>query len=342
MNTDLQDYSHRRYNILTGEWVLVSPHRTKRPWQGKQEKLSNEVRPTYDPTCYLCPGNTRINGEVNPAYSDVFVFTNDFAALQKDTKPFQVNKGLLKAESESGVCKVICFSPDHSKSLPDMNVEDIQKVIHTWQKEFKNLGAEEGVNHVQIFENKGDIMGCSNPHPHGQIWSQSTIPNEVSKKDHHQKLYFQEKKSSLLGDYLQQELALNERIIWQNDDFVVLTPFWAVWPFEAMIVPIKQHQDILSISAKESLSYATAISKLTRAYDRLFDCSFPYSAGIHQAPTNGLDNSHWHWHMSFYPPLLRSATVKKFMVGYEMFGTPQRDITPEQAVERLKNCIELE
>lgn len=342
MNTDLQDYSHRRYNILTGEWVLVSPHRTKRPWQGKQEKLSNEVRPTYAPTCYLCPENTRINGEVNPAYSDVFVFTNDFSALQKDTKPFQVNKGLLKAERESGVCKVICFSPDHSKSLPDMNVEDIQKIIHTWQKEFKNLGAEEGVNHVQIFENKGDIMGCSNPHPHGQIWSQSTIPNEVSKKDHHQKLYFQEKKSSLLGDYLQQELALNERIIWQNDDFVVLTPFWAVWPFEAMIVPIKQHQDILSISAKESLSYAMAISKLTRAYDRLFDCSFPYSAGIHQAPTNGSDNSHWHWHMSFYPPLLRSATVKKFMVGYEMFGTPQRDITPEQAVERLKNCIEVE
>lgn len=342
MNTDLQDYSHRRYNILTGEWVLVSPHRTKRPWQGKQEKVSHEVRPAYDPTCYLCPGNTRINGEVNPAYTDVFVFTNDFAALQKDTKPFQVNDGLLKVESESGVCKVICFSPDHSKSLPDMNVEDIQKVITTWQKEFKHLGAEEGINHVQIFENKGDVMGCSNPHPHGQIWSQSTIPNEVSKKDLHQKLYFQEKKSSLLGDYLQQELALNERIIWQNDDFVVLTPFWAVWPFEAMIAPKKQHQDILSISAKESLSYATAISKLTRAYDRLFDCSFPYSAGIHQAPTNGKDNSHWHWHMSFYPPLLRSATVKKFMVGYEMFGTPQRDITPEQAVERLKSCIELE
>ncbi len=339
MNTYLQDYSHRRYNILTGEWVLVSPHRTKRPWQGKQEKVSNEVRPSYDPTCYLCPGNTRINGEVNPAYTDVFVFTNDFAALQKDTEAFQLNDGLLKAESESGVCKVICFSPDHSKSLPDMEVGDIQKVIKTWQKEFKILGAEEGINHVQIFENKGDIMGCSNPHPHGQIWSQSTVPNEVAKKDTHQKAYYEEKKSSLLGDYLQQELALNERIIWQNEDFVVLTPFWAVWPFEAMIAPKKQHYDILSISEKESHSYAEAISKLTKAYDRLFDCSFPYSAGIHQAPTNGENNRHWHWHMSFYPPLLRSATVKKFMVGYEMFGTPQRDITAEQAVARLRELV---
>jgi UDPglucose--hexose-1-phosphate uridylyltransferase len=339
MNTYLQDYSHRRYNILTGEWVLVSPHRTKRPWQGKQEKVSNEVRLSYDPTCYLCPGNTRINGEVNPAYTDVFVFTNDFAALQKDTEAFQLNDGLLKAESESGVCKVICFSPDHSKSLPNMEVGDIQKVIKTWQKEFKILGAEEGINHVQIFENKGDIMGCSNPHPHGQIWSQSTVPNEVAKKDTHQKAYYEEKHSSLLGDYLQQELALNERIIWQNEDFVVLTPFWAVWPFEAMIAPKKQHHDILSISEKESHSYAEAISKLTKAYDRLFDCSFPYSAGIHQAPTNGENNKHWHWHMSFYPPLLRSATVKKFMVGYEMFGTPQRDITAEQAVARLRELV---
>lgn len=339
MNTNLQDYSHRRYNILTGEWVLVSPHRTKRPWQGKQEKTPEDNRPAYDPSCYLCPGNTRINGEVNPNYTDVFVFTNDFAALQKETKSFSINDGLLSAESESGVCKVVCFSPDHAKSLPDMEVEDIAKVVKMWQHEYKTLGAEEGINHVQIFENKGEIMGCSNPHPHGQIWSQSTVPNEVAKKDHHQKTYFEEKKSSLLGDYLLQEIAINERIIWQNDDYVVLTPFWAVWPFEAMIAPKKQHKNILSLSEKESIGFAEAISKLTQAYDKLFDCSFPYSAGIHQSPTNGLDNSHWHWHMSFYPPLLRSATVKKFMVGYEMFGTPQRDITAEQAVQRLKELV---
>ncbi len=339
MNTNLQDYSHRRYNILTGEWVLVSPHRTKRPWQGKQEKTPEDNRPAYDPSCYLCPGNTRINGEVNPNYTDVFVFTNDFAALQKETKSFSINDGLLRAESESGVCKVVCFSPDHAKSLPDMEVEDIAKVVKMWQHEYKTLGAEEGINHVQIFENKGEIMGCSNPHPHGQIWSQSTVPNEVAKKDHHQKAYFEEKKSSLLGDYLLQEIAINERIIWQNDDYVVLTPFWAVWPFEAMIAPKKKKKNILSLSEKESIGFAEAISKLTQAYDKLFDCSFPYSAGIHQSPTNGLDNSHWHWHMSFYPPLLRSATVKKFMVGYEMFGTPQRDITTEQAVQRLKELV---
>ncbi len=339
MNTDLQDYSHRRFNILTGEWVLVSPHRTKRPWQGKQEDVANEVRPAHDPDCYLCAGNTRINGEKNPDYKDVFVFTNDFAALQTDTKNFHINEGLLHAESESGICKVICFSPDHSKSLPDMAIEDVAKVVKAWQDEYQSLGAMENINYVQIFENKGAVMGCSNPHPHGQIWSQSTIPNEAAKKHHRQAEYYQKNKRSLLGDYLQQELALQERIIYENEDFVVLTPFWAVWPFEVMIAPKKHYQSILNLTEKESVAYAEAISVLTKAYDRLFNCSFPYSAGIHQAPTNGEANEHWHWHMSFYPPLLRSATVKKFMVGYEMFGTPQRDITAEQAVNRLKSLI---
>lgn len=339
MNTDLQDYSHKRYNILTGEWVLVSPHRSKRPWQGKEEDVANEVRPSHDPKCYLCAGNTRINGELNPDYKDVFVFTNDFAALQSDSKNFEIQDGLLIAESESGICKVICFSPDHSKSLPDMAVEDIAKVVKTWQDEYQTLGAQEHINHVQIFENKGAVMGCSNPHPHGQIWSQSTIPNEAAKKHHHQAIYFQKNKSSLLGDYLAQELQLNERIIYQNEHFVILTPFWAIWPFEVMIAPKKHYQSILDLSEAESVAFAEAISVLTKAYDSLFNCSFPYSSGIHQAPTNGEANEHWHWHMSFYPPLLRSATVKKFMVGYEMFGTPQRDITAEQACDRLKGLI---
>ena len=339
MNPDLQDYSHRRFNILIGEWVLVSPHRTKRPWQGKQEDVANEVRPSHDPDCYLCARNTRINGEVNPDYEDVFVFTNDFAALQVDTKAFTINDGLLKAESESGICRVICFSPDHSKSLPDMKVENIAKVVKTWQQEYKNLGENPSINYVQIFENKGAVMGCSNPHPHGQIWSQSTIPNEAAKKHKRQKDYFQKNKSSLLGDYLKQELKLQERIIYENEHFVVLSPFWAVWPFEAMIAPKKHSQSILDLSTEAAMAYAEAISVLTKAYDKLFNCSFPYSAGIHQAPTNGKDNPHWHWHMSFYPPLLRSATVKKFMVGYELFGTPQRDITAEQAVQRLRDLI---
>ncbi|MBO3097058.1 UDP-glucose--hexose-1-phosphate uridylyltransferase [Gelidibacter pelagius] len=339
MDNNLQDYSHKRYNILTGEWVLVSPHRAKRPWQGQNEAVSNEERPAHDPNCYLCAGNTRINGEQNPDYKDVFIFTNDFAALQTTSPVFSVNEGLFIAESEQGICKVVCFSPDHSKSLADMAVEDINKVVKAWQKEYLLLSSNELINYVQIFENKGAVMGCSNPHPHGQIWSQSTLPNEVEKKDQHQQAYYSKNKSSLLGDYLTQELKANERIIYQNDDFVVLTPFWAVWPFETMIAPKKNYKDISELSDGESLAFADAISKITKAYDKLFQTSFPYSSGIHQAPTNGASNDHWHWHMSFYPPLLRSATVKKFMVGYEMFGSPQRDITAEQAVERLKALI---
>jgi UDPglucose--hexose-1-phosphate uridylyltransferase len=338
-NTNLQDYSHKRFNILTGEWVLVSPHRAKRPWQGQNEEISKEQRPKYDESCYLCATNTRINGEINPDYKDVFVFTNDFAALQKDSPSFSVNDGLLKAQSETGICKVICFSPDHSKSLADMAIEDIKKVVHTWQKEYASLGENEAINYVQIFENKGAVMGCSNPHPHGQIWSQSTLPNEVDKKDKHQKEYFTKNKASLLGNYVQQELKEKERIIFENDDFVVFTPFWAVWPFEVMIAPKKRQSNITELSDDGAKNYAEAISVTTKAYDKLFNTSFPYSSGIHQAPTNGETNEHWHWHMSFYPPLLRSATVKKFMVGYEMFGSPQRDITAEVAAKKLRELI---
>jgi len=338
-NTNLQDYSHKRFNILTGEWVLVSPHRAKRPWQGQNEEISTEKRPEHDESCYLCARNTRISGDVNPDYKDVFVFTNDFAALQKDSPTFNVNDGLFQAKSETGICKVICFSPNHSKSLAEMEVEDIAIVVKAWQEEYTELGNNDMINYVQIFENKGAVMGCSNPHPHGQIWSQSTLPNEVDKKDKHQKTYFDKNNSSLLGDYLQQELKAKERIIFENDDFVVLIPFWAVWPFEAMIAPKKAKKNILELSEVEAKNYAEAISVITKAYDKLFNTSFPYSSGIHQAPTNGEANEHWHFHMSFYPPLIRSATVKKFMVGYEMFGSPQRDITAEIAAKRLKDLV---
>ncbi|MCL7764753.1 UDP-glucose--hexose-1-phosphate uridylyltransferase [Polaribacter sp. Z014] len=338
-NTNLQDYSHKRFNILTGEWVLVSPHRAKRPWQGQNEAVNNEKRPTHDDSCYLCAGNTRINGEVNPDYKDVFVFTNDFAALQNDSPTFSVNDGLLKAQSETGICKVICFSPDHSKSLADMSATEIQKVVFAWQKEFKELSENPNINYVQIFENKGAVMGCSNPHPHGQIWSQSSLPNEVDKKNTQQLNYYNNNNSSLLGDYLAQELEKQERIIFENDGFVVLVPFWAIWPFEAMIVPKRPLANILEMTEAETLQYGEAISVLTKAYDKIFNTSFPYSSGIHQAPTDGNENKHWHFHMSFYPPLLRSASVKKFMVGYEMFGTPQRDITAEQAVKMIKDCL---
>ncbi|RNL75554.1 UDP-glucose--hexose-1-phosphate uridylyltransferase [Sinomicrobium pectinilyticum] len=332
----LQNQSHKRFNILTGEWILVSPHRTKRPWQGQQEKQPGADRPSYDESCYLCPGNTRASGDVNPEYTDTYAFTNDFAALQKESDPFVINDGLLRAESEQGTCRVICFSPDHSKSLADMETGDIVKVVTLWQEEYRHLGQQKDIRYVQIFENKGAVMGCSNPHPHGQIWAQSSIPNEVIKKDRSQKEYYQRNQKSLLSDYIIQEISNKERLVYENEHFVILIPFWAVWPFETMILPKKHQSHIGRLSGSEKTAYADAIRFITATYDKLFDCSFPYSAGIHQAPTDGKDYDHWHWHMSFYPPLLRSATVKKFMVGYEMFAMPQRDITAESAAQRLR------
>ena len=334
--TEFNNNPHRRYNILTGEWVLVSPHRTKRPWQGKVEKLAESKRPKYDPSCYLCPSNGRMGGAVNPDYKKPFSFVNDFSALLKDVKADILSNGLLKAESESGLCKVICFSPNHSFNLPLMSEAEIEDVISLWQKEYHELGAMEGINHVQIFENKGDIMGCSNPHPHGQIWAQRNVPQEVQKKCDLQSSYWESKGSSLLGDYLAQELKLNERIVLENEHFVMLVPYWAIWPYEVMILPKRKIAHIADVSEAERGSFAEILKKTTARLDNIFETSFPYSAGIHQAPTDGKEHPEWHFHMSFYPPLLRSATVKKFMVGYEMFANPQRDITAEQAANTLK------
>jgi UDPglucose--hexose-1-phosphate uridylyltransferase len=334
---DFNNTPHRRKNILTGEWVLVSPHRTKRPWQGKKDKPQEIVQATYDPNCYLCPGNERAGGAKNPDYTGTYSFQNDFAALLEGPKE-TFKAGLLEAESESGICKVICYSPNHSLTLPLMEERDIEKVISLWQKEYTDLGSDPNINYVQIFENKGAIMGCSNPHPHGQIWAQRSIPQEVQKKVVRQKSYWDQNNSSLLGDYLKQERNAKERIVLENESFVALVPYWAVWPFEAMIVPKRHVTSILELSQQEVADYASILKALTTGYDNLFETSFPYSAGIHQAPTDGKDNSHWHMHMSFYPPLLRSAEVKKFMVGYEMFANPQRDITAEQAAQRLLDC----
>lgn len=336
MDSNLTKHPHRRYNILTGEWVLVSPHRTKRPWQGKTESSDKKKRVDYDPDCYLCPTNTRAGGAVNDDYKNTFVFKNDFGALLQDTPLFDYNNGLFKAEGEKGICKVVCFSPDHSLTLPDMKMEDLIKVVETWQNEFAELSQMDNINYVQIFENKGAIMGCSNPHPHGQIWAQHAIPTEVLKKTRSQKAYFEKNGTSLLQDYIAQELKEDLRVISQNDSFVTLIPFWAIWPYEAMIVPKRKMAHILEINEQEKADYAHQLKILTKKYDALFDTSFPYSSGIHQNPTTGEDYPEWHWHMSFYPPLLRSATVKKFMVGYEMFAMPQRDITAESAAEQLK------
>jgi len=332
----LNDKPHRRFNILTGEWVLVSPHRTKRPWQGKKDAKSTLEQQSYDASCYLCPTNTRASGNTNPDYKGAYSFTNDFAALMPEVSIEEYQNGLLSAKTESGICKVICFSPNHALTLPLMSVDQITEVVQLWKKEYQELGAKEGINHVQIFENKGAIMGCSNPHPHGQIWSQSSIPEEVLKKQSQQLDYWNTHSKSLLQSYLEQELELGERILITNDHFVALIPYWAVWPYEAMIIPRKHYQDISQLNQVEETAFAAIIKELTTMYDNLFETSFPYSSGIHQRPTDGNPHQQWHFHMSFYPPLLRSAEVKKFMVGYEMFANPQRDITAETAAENLR------
>lgn len=339
---NFDEHPHRRYNPLTDSWVLVSPHRTKRPWQGQVEKNASDVRPTYDPTCYLCPTNKRANGDTNPNYADVYAFDNDFAALLTDkvntegAANFSSN-ALFQVKHERGLSRVICFSPRHDLTLPEMTTEQIRKVVDLWCVEYTTLGAIDFINYVQIFENKGAIMGCSNPHPHGQIWAQQSIPDEPLKKQHTQTRYFEENCRTLLADYLAEELLKKERIICENAHFVVLVPFWAVWPFEAMIVPRRPMSRITDMTDDEKAAYADALQQLTIRYDNLFETSFPYSAGIHQAPTDGNEHTAWHWHHTFYPPLLRSATVKKFMVGYEMLANPQRDITPEQAAKRLRD-----
>jgi UDPglucose--hexose-1-phosphate uridylyltransferase len=329
--------SHRRKNILTGEWVLVSPHRTKRPWQGMQEQGKELKTLEYDSNCYLCPGNTRANNEINPDYKNTYSFINDFSAIL-DVKIENFKDNLLEAHTESGICKVLCYSPNHSLTMSQMDESEIVSIIKLWQKEYKDLGSIENINNIQIFENKGESMGCSNPHPHGQIWAQKSIPTEILKKQNNFKKFYENNNQSMLLAYIKKELELKERIIYENESFVALVPFWAVWPYESMVITKNHRKSILELNEKEVTDYANILKILTTKYDNLFQTSFPYSTGIHQAPTNNEQNKEWHMHMSFYPPLLRSASIKKFMVGYEMFGEPQRDITPEQAAESLRNC----
>lgn len=332
----MQTGSHRRFNPLTGEWILVSPQRTKRPWQGKVEHSYHQTRPEYKEDCYLCPGNKRANGEVNPAYTSNFVFDNDFSALQNNAEDIKLNGSeLLKAKSEKGICRVVCFSPKHNLTLAELEVEDIIKVVKVWQNEYSSLGSKSFINYVQIFENKGEIMGCSNPHPHGQVWAQESIPNEPLKEQNNQSNYFKNKNKTLLSDYLNLEKEKNERIVFENESFILLVPFWAFWPFETMIVSRRAISNILQFNENEIRDFAEILKIATVKYDNIFNVSFPYSAGIHQAPTDGNEHHEWHFHMHFYPPLLRSAEIKKFMVGYEMLGEPQRDITPEKSAEIL-------
>ncbi len=339
---DLGSTPHRRFNALTGDWVLVSPHRTKRPWQGQVEDAVPNVRPKYDEKCYLCPGNERAGGEHNPQYPHTFVFDNDYAALLPNTESGQVLKpdGFFTAFPESGVCRVLCFSPRHDLTLALMENEDIRRVVDEWTHQYEDLGSKDFIRYVQIFENRGAMMGCSNPHPHGQIWANSTIPDFPAVEGCRQKAYYESNGTTLLADYLAQELKAGERIVFENDTFVSLVPYWAVWPFETLIAPKEPIRDLTELSAVQRDDLADALRRMGIRFDNLFRTSFPYSMGLHQQPTDGEYHDYWHFHIHYFPPLLRSATVKKFMVGYEMLAMPQRDITAEQSAARLRECPE--
>jgi UDPglucose--hexose-1-phosphate uridylyltransferase len=331
---------HRRLNLLTGESVLVSPHRTKRPWLGMVDSAPAAARPMYDPGCHLCPGNERAGGARNPDYAGTFLFDNDFAALLPDSTPVKTDRGgLLLAETERGLCRVLCYSPRHDRTLGNMEPPAIRKVVDAWTDQYAELGALPWIRHVQIFENNGPMMGASNPHPHGQIWAEEHIPNEPAKETERQSAHWQTRKTCLLCDYLSVEYAQQERIVCENDSFTVLVPFWAIWPYETMLVPRAHHGALTDLSEKERGDLAEILPRLIRAYDRIFDAPFPYSMGFHQRPTDGAEHPEWHFHAHFYPPLLRSTTIRKFMVGYELLAQPQRDITPESAAEILKNLV---
>lgn len=332
------DHPHRRLNPLTGEWVQVSPHRMKRPWQGQVEKTPPDTRPAYDPTCYLCPGNARAGSAHNPDYDHTFVFDNDFAALLPDVPPGGEPHPLLRLEAVRGTCHVICFSPRHDLTLPEMPAAGIRRVVDVWAEQTAVLGQQ--YQWVQVFENKGAIMGCSNPHPHGQIWALDALPNEPFKEEGAQRRYWEENGRSLLLDYLHLELEQGERLVVENEHWVALVPYWAVWPFELLLLPRRHLLRLPDLAAAERDALASILKRLLTRYDNLFETSFPYSMGWHGAPF-GAENAHWQLHAHFYPPLLRSATVKKFMVGYEMLAEAQRDLTAEQAAERLRSASEV-
>lgn len=334
--------SHRRLNPLTGEWVLVSPHRANRPWHGQVEKTPPENLPPYDPDCYLCPGNKRAGGARNPNYASTFVFDNDFSSLLPIENPTHtVDHPLLVASNEQGICRVVCFTPRHDLTLPELDQSTIETIIGTWIDETVELSAKSFVQYVQVFENKGAMMGCSNPHPHSQVWGTHYISNQPAKELECQKVYFAQYGRALLTDYLGEEQRRAQRIVFSNDYFTVLIPYWAEWPFETMVIAHRNIAWLSELTSKEISALAEILKRITTRYDNLFETSFPYAMGFHQAAFDGQPHPEWILHAHFYPPLLRSATVRKFMAGYEMLVMPQRDITPETAAEKLRALSDL-
>ena len=331
---------HRRWNALRRSWVLVSPQRTARPWQGEVDKTSAAPGLTYDPTCYLCPGNPRSGGVKNPQYTGIFAFDNDFPALlPPDPAAKSQNDGLLVSEPESGRCRVVCFHPNHSLRLAQMTPEQIVPVVEGWQLETSTLGADPAIGYVQIFENRGSMMGASNPHPHCQIWATGHVPDEPALEGAAQATYLAEHGRTLLGDYLQQELAAKVRVVAENESFVAVVPYWAVWPFETLLLPREQVTGFPELTPAQVQGLADMLHQVTSRYDAIFHTMFPYTMGFHQKPTDGEEHPEWTFHAHFYPPLLRSAEIRKFMVGFEMLGMPQRDITPEKAAEMIRAAV---
>jgi UDPglucose--hexose-1-phosphate uridylyltransferase len=341
MNPLAQTNPHRRFNPLKREWVLVSPNRTQRPWQGQLEEPVVPAALTYDPKCYLCPGNMRAGGAQTEKYTSTYAFENDYAALRPDVLHFssdEGSKGLLVAEGESGICRVICYSPRHNLTLSRMSVEEIRAVVDVWAEQYVELNGRGDIEYVQVFENRGSMMGASNPHPHGQIWASRSVPNEVIAEMAGQKAYLAEKNRVLLCEYLIMEEALGERVVAANAGFVAVVPYWAIWPFEVMILPRRHVAQVQDMTEEERSEFASILQTVTATYDQVFDAPFPYSMGLHPAPCDGLEHHEWQFHVHFYPPLLRSATIRKFMVGFELLGGPQRDITPESAAKLLRQA----